>query len=275
MTSTENRAATGPSMLAPRLALAGFIIAFLGPLLWIGGALGTKYGFWNYRLALSVVFFPPLGPLPPVLSLSIIGGILGLVGLVLLLRSGRRHGLALAILAVVIAAAMGLAFGRMAASVPKNPGIHDVATDWSDPIMFSPKLMALRAGLNPVLPAPVAPKSPRLGAISGKSIAEINKATCPGAQPLDRAVAPAQALAKARAVATRRHFVIVEEDAAAGRLDTTAITALYGFKDDVAFRIRANGSGSRIDMRSISRVGGGDLGANCNRITMLRKDLAG
>jgi fatty-acyl-CoA synthase len=273
VSTIQDNGAVGGSSFARKLAVVALVVAFLGPLVWIGGALGTKYGLWNYRIALSALFFPPLGPLPPVLSVSILGGVLGLIALIVLLVRHQRRGLAPALLALIIAAGMGLAFGRLAASLPKSPGIHDVATDWSDPIMFSPNLMKLRVGLNPVEPHPVVPNNPRAGKIAGKSVAEVNAAFCPAAKPLTLAIAPAQALAKARDVATRHHFVIVDEDG--GQLETTAVTALYGFKDDVAFRVRPDGAGSRIDMRSISRVGGGDLGANCNRITMLRTDLAG
>ena len=37
-------------------------------------------------------------------------------------------------------------------------------------------------------------------------------------------------------------------------------------KDDIVIRIRPDGEGSIIDLRSISRVGLGDLGANAKRI---------
>jgi uncharacterized protein (DUF1499 family) len=45
-----------------------------------------------------------------------------------------------------------------------------------------------------------------------------------------------------------------------------ATTRWFGFKDDVAIRISPAGAGSRVDMRSRSRVGRSDLGANARRI---------
>ena len=53
----------------------------------------------------------------------------------------------------------------------------------------------------------------------------------------------------------------------AGRIEVTATTTWYGFKDDIAFRVRPlEGGGTEIDMRSMSRVGLSDLGANAARV---------
>ena len=62
-------------------------------------------------------------------------------------------------------------------------------------------------------------------------------------------------------------------DVRAGRLEGTATSLIYRFKDDVAVRVRAQGIGSRIDIRSISRVGAGDMGGNCRRIGRLTAAL--
>jgi len=59
---------------------------------------------------------------------------------------------------------------------------------------------------------------------------------------------------------------VVASDAAAGRIEATATTRWFGFKDDVIVRIRPEAAGSRVDVRSVSRVGRGDLGANAARV---------
>ncbi|HEX2482883.1 MAG TPA: DUF1499 domain-containing protein, partial [Methylomirabilota bacterium] len=59
---------------------------------------------------------------------------------------------------------------------------------------------------------------------------------------------------------------IVEAVPAEGRLEATATTTWFGFKDDVVVRVRAREGGSRVDVRSLSRVGVGDLGANAARV---------
>jgi hypothetical protein len=54
--------------------------------------------------------------------------------------------------------------------------------------------------------------------------------------------------------------------AAAGRIEATDTTFWFGFKDDVVIRVEADGAGSRVDVRSVSRVGVGDVGTNATRI---------
>ena len=55
-------------------------------------------------------------------------------------------------------------------------------------------------------------------------------------------------------------------DAAAGRIEATDTTFWFGFEDDVVIRVEADGAGSRVDVRSVSRGGVGDVGANARRI---------
>jgi len=43
-------------------------------------------------------------------------------------------------------------------------------------------------------------------------------------------------------------------------------TFWFSFKDDVLIRLRPADGGSRVDVRSLSRVGGGDVGTNPKRI---------
>jgi uncharacterized protein (DUF1499 family) len=59
---------------------------------------------------------------------------------------------------------------------------------------------------------------------------------------------------------------IVSLRPADGSIEATATTAWFGFHDDVVVRIRPAGSNSRIDVRSVSRVGRGDAGKNADRI---------
>jgi uncharacterized protein (DUF1499 family) len=51
-----------------------------------------------------------------------------------------------------------------------------------------------------------------------------------------------------------------------GRIEAVAETRLMRFQDDVTIRIRPSGAGTRIDIRSASRIGRHDFGANAARI---------
>jgi uncharacterized protein (DUF1499 family) len=65
----------------------------------------------------------------------------------------------------------------------------------------------------------------------------------------------------------------VAADRTAGRIEATDTTFWFGFKDDVVVRIHPADGGSRIDVRSLSRVGGGDIGTNAARIRTYVKKL--
>jgi uncharacterized protein (DUF1499 family) len=88
----------------------------------------------------------------------------------------------------------------------------------------------------------------------------------PDIQPVDLPMPPGQAFQKALAVATSMRWEIVAADQDALRIEATDTSLLFGFKDDIVVRIRGEASGSRIDLRSLSRVGGSDFGVNANRI---------
>ncbi len=66
---------------------------------------------------------------------------------------------------------------------------------------------------------------------------------------------------------------LVAADAAAGRIEATDTTFWMGFKDDLVIRVRATDGGSQVDVRSLSCVGGGDVGANAKRIRAYLKAL--
>ena len=68
---------------------------------------------------------------------------------------------------------------------------------------------------------------------------------------------------------------IVSSDAAGGRIEATDTSMWFGFKDDVVVRVLPHPSGgSRVDVRSVSRVGGSDIGANAKRVRQFLAKLA-
>jgi uncharacterized protein DUF1499 len=71
---------------------------------------------------------------------------------------------------------------------------------------------------------------------------------------------------KALAAAEAMRWEIVKSDPRDGRIEAVATTFWFGFKDDVVVRVRPDGSGSRVEARSKSRVGRGDMGTNARRI---------
>jgi len=70
-------------------------------------------------------------------------------------------------------------------------------------------------------------------------------------------------------------WTIVAADSTAGRIEATATTFWYGFKDDVVIRLTPSDRGTRVDVRSESRVGGSDIGTNARRIREYLTKLRG
>ena len=88
-------------------------------------------------------------------------------------------------------------------------------------------------------------------------------------------VPPDQAFDAAVAAAGRMGWEIVAVDREAGRVEAIATTFWLRFKDDVVILVREHAGGTRVDVRSKSRVGVGDLGTNARRIRRFLAALRG
>ncbi len=135
------------------------------------------------------------------------------------------------------------------------PAIHDISTDTDNPPAFV-DVVPLRQAAGAANP----PEYP------GNAVAVEQKKAHTDLAPLDLSVPPAEAFPKALAAARAMGWEIVAERPTEGRIEATATTAWFGFKDDIVIRVAPGGSGTRIDVRSKSRVGRSDVGANAARI---------
>ena len=72
--------------------------------------------------------------------------------------------------------------------------------------------------------------------------------------------------ARAKAVVESMGLELVNSDVSNGIIEATQTTTLWGFKDDVVVRIVEQGDKTAVDLRSVSRIGMSDLGANAKRI---------
>ena len=88
----------------------------------------------------------------------------------------------------------------------------------------------------------------------------------PHIQPLIVDAPPDVAFSSAKAVAQQMGWEVVGEERKARTIAAVATTFWFGFKDDVEIRVTPVGTGSRVDVRSRSRVGRGDAGANARRV---------
>lgn len=224
----------------------------------------VRYGFTLAIAAGALLFLAPLAYRVtrrlPALLLVPVALVIGLVALALLavgLMAARRRGsspefrravLGLLIVLVVLAFPVITLIRARGA-----PVIHDVTTDTADPPPFVAVLPRRQGALNPV-------------EYGGPDVAARQRQAYPDLAPLHLAVPPDQAFDRALAAVHDMGWELVAADPSAGRIEATDTTFVFGFKDDVVVRVRPEPGGSRIDVRSLSRVGGGDLGTNAKRV---------
>jgi uncharacterized protein (DUF1499 family) len=134
------------------------------------------------------------------------------------------------------------------------PPIHDITTDPDNPSAF-------------VVAAPLREAAgPDRVAYEGARIAEQQRLAYPEIAPLILAMAPGAAFNRALDAAQRMGWTILAADDAVGRIEASDRSRWFGFTDDIVIRISASGTGSRVDLRSSSRLGRSDLGVNAARI---------
>jgi uncharacterized protein (DUF1499 family) len=220
------------------LAVAAFAMTVLaGP--------GTRMEIWSWAVGLMLLRYGAM--------VGIAAGVGSLILLAMMVSSRWRAQPWVAVAALVIAAAAAAPPMFMVQKARSLPLIHDVSTDLADP----PKFVSL---------VPARKASPNGVDHGGKKVADLQAQGYPDIKPVVLPSSPAETLQRATEAARSLGWEIVATDAAAGRLEATATTAWWGFKDDVVVRIRPEGNGSRVDVRSASRVGLSDLGANAKRI---------
>ncbi|MBI1250758.1 MAG: DUF1499 domain-containing protein [Alphaproteobacteria bacterium] len=243
---------------------ASLILSILTPVYFLVAALGTKFGLFDWRVGFGLLTFQ-YGPL-----LLMIGAGLALIALILAIVVPPRGSIVAALVALAIPAA-GLGYGMMAMNAARTvPPIHDVSTDLDNPPQFSEAVAAARVAIpasnSTVFAEQRVPEGPRFGPAAGKTNAELQRAAFADIQPITLSDAPDRAYDAALAAARAQGWTITQENRDAGRIEATVSSFWYGFTDDIVVRVAPSETGSVIDVRSSSRVGVSDLGANAARI---------
>jgi uncharacterized protein (DUF1499 family) len=218
------------------LAVVG---ALIGALLLLASGLGVRLGLWTYGTGFALLRFAGYT--------GIAAGVLALVAL--FLPQGRARWIA-----ALLAAGVGAATAYLPYSLQQHarsaPRINDITTDTERPPQFTKPLP-----------------------YGGPQVAEQQRKAYPDIQPAVLAAGPEVAFARALAAAQAMGWEIVDAQPKEGRIEATATTFWFGFNDDVVVRITPLSAGSRIDVRSKSRVGRGDTGTNAQRVRAYLKRL--
>lgn len=241
--------------LARRIALAGLILALICAGAAVLSGIGYRLGLWHFRTGFDILKYAFWGALA--------AAIVSLAGLIL--SGGRRPGvLFMGLLGVLIAAVtayMPWTYYKTVQSVPK---IHDITTDVGNPPKFVAVAKLRKEGDHAVM-------------YEGAEIGSEQKEAYPDIEPLIVKAPKDKVFEAARQAISSMGLEIVDANPTEGHIEAVDTSLLYGFKDDMVVRIQESGDGTRVDVRSMSRVGRSDLGMNAKRIrtfmTRLRSSL--
>ena len=233
-----------------RIALLGVTVAILSALAAILSGFGHRLGWWHFTTGFSILHWATIGALASI--------IISLWGIFRTRSRQERRGLWQALLGLIISlvvVSIPLYWLLTARSVPP---IHDITTDTDNPPTFS-ALLPLRAN---------APNSSQYG---GPTIAAQQQKAYPDIKPLYLSLNAKRTLDEALTVAQSLGWDVITVESRKtekGKIHLEAMDATlwFGFIDDIVVRITPFDSGSRVDVRSVSRVGRSDIGTNARRI---------
>jgi hypothetical protein len=225
-------------------------------------SLGAGQGAWHFRGAFTVLRYAFFA--------AIAGAVLGLLGLILARRARNARLMLPNLLAVVVALGFVLYLGTQIHTARTVPAIHEVSTNLDDLPQFS--RLKLRDDYLEKVPDM---DRPELKALAPEARWKaIHREAYGDLRTVRVATSPADTIRRAAQLARARGWAVAHEDPEGGVLEATDTTFFFRFKDDVAVRARpAPGGGSLVDMRSISRVGGSDVGVNARRVRGFLKEL--
>lgn len=242
---------SGMARLGGRLALVGMVVALASGLAMLSSGFGYRLDLWHFRTGFAIIrwsFWVGAG-----------AGVVALLGLIL--SRGRPPK-------ILAAALVGIAVGGVVTYVPWSwmqtlksvPYIHDITTDIENPPAFVAVATLRKEGDHPV-------------AYDGQEIGSQQRQAYPDITTQILVADKDKVFAAAQKAVRQMKLEVVEENAAEGRIEATHTSLFYGFKDDMVVRIVADGIGSRVDVRSKSRVGRSDLGQNAKRIRTFTRML--
>lgn len=227
-----------------------------GALIMLAVALGSlvlaRYGIMG-KLPGFRYFMMTMWPFAALAVIALVGIVIGMVRK---RGAGWRNPLALVLSLVML----GVFYTQVIAPARSAPFMHDISTDVDDPPAF--RTLTLREDNLEVHDGDI------------EAWRSAHRENYPDIEPVIINKATELVIADAHALAEQRGWEIADYSPEAGRLEATATAGFIRFYDDVVVEVTpiADGS-SRVDMRSISRVGGSDLGYNAARIEAFLADL--
>jgi uncharacterized protein (DUF1499 family) len=241
----EGQQNAGQPLVISLLPAAGFSLAILAGLAAALAGFGHRWGWWHYRTGFMV--------LKGAAYIGIAAAAVSLAGLIITRPLLLRQGAVLAFAGIVIGLFTAGVPWSWLRTVKQVPHIHDISTDTEDPPKFAAIISLRKDAANP-------------SEYGGPDTAALQRKGYPEITPLRLPMRPDRAFERAEQAARAMGWEIVDADPDRLRIEATDTTFWFGFKDDVVVRITPEPEGSRIDVRSLSRVGSSDVGTNAKRI---------
>lgn len=236
----------------------------------------ARTAIWSKRLGLFAIpvaviavfaqrtgrldYLPALATLGSAMALAAAGVALGVVAMAIIWVRGNR-GAGAAALGIVAGIAVLGAPAYFIGRAWELPPLTDIVTDPANPPPFVFAAAERRPGENPI-------------AYPGDGSAMTQMAAYPDIEPLRVSQPPEETHALATQLVESRGWRVLDSGSGSQRIEAVVTSLVLKLNSDVVIVITPEGTGSRVDMRSASRVGDRDLGENAARIRAFLSELA-
>lgn len=240
-------------------AIFAFVIGAGIGLAALSASLGVWFGVWNFSTGFQI-----LGSVNPYTKWVAIFCLIEGIALFILAKTWKmENATKLSSYAFIGAIAAAIAWyvpnSFQAPEGVSYPPIHDISTDIENPLEYV-AVLPLRADAPNTV---VYGGSPNM---TPERLAQLQTEAYPDLIPRMLDDSTDEVFTRALAAVEAMGWELVEAAPEDGRIEATATTFWFRFKDDVVIRIRPEAGQTRLDARSLSRVGGGDAGANALRL---------
>lgn len=232
-----------------KTAVAAVTFSVIGALAFLLSGYGYQWGLWGLYTSFRIL-------IPGGAILAVIGLGCAFAYPFIISRGNQLRGQGMAYISAFLSLLVLVNFGYWFYQIQQYPPIHDITTDTENPPQFE-AIVPLRAN---------APNATEYG---GAEVAEVQKEHYPDIQTLLLSEPYAEAFQRALEAARSTSWEMVDFNQKQGRIEATHTLAWYGFKDDIVIRVdtaQTDSTASEIDVRSVSRIGQGDIGVNADRI---------
>ncbi len=237
-----------------RLAKLGLGLALLCAILLIAVVVAYRTGAFGVRDAFGYIEW--------IIYAAAGVTVVAVAGAIQAIRYRRPAAIAMAGVGIVVALLIVWVPYSNRVALRASPRLSDITTDPQNPPVFvkAAEIRVATKAKNPVT--------------YGPAKAKLQAAHYPDIKPVRLALPVDQAFDRALAAVNDFGWAVITSDKSAGRIEASETSLIFGFVDDVAIRVTAEDSGSRVDIRSSSRVGGRDAAVNANRIRKLVRALS-